>query len=64
MRVLYFSTGYGPHDQRFLSALARTKHEVHFLRLVGKHSSEIASVLGYFGYETVVGRDNLVLTDV
>jgi glutamate 5-kinase len=33
-------------------------------RLVGKHSSEIASVLGYFGYETVVGRDNLVLTEV
>jgi glutamate 5-kinase len=33
-------------------------------RLVGKHSSEIASVLGYFGYETVVTRDNLVLTEV
>jgi glycosyltransferase involved in cell wall biosynthesis len=34
MRVLYFSTGYGPHDHRFLTALAGTKHEVHFLRLV------------------------------
>jgi hypothetical protein len=34
MRVLYFSTGYGPHDHRFLSSLAQTEHEVHFLRLV------------------------------
>jgi glycosyltransferase involved in cell wall biosynthesis len=34
MRVLYFSTGYGPHDHRFLSALAQTEHEVHFLQLV------------------------------
>lgn len=34
MRVLYFSMGYGPHDHRFLTALARTSHEVHFLQLV------------------------------
>ncbi|MFH1184375.1 MAG: glycosyltransferase family 4 protein [Chloroflexota bacterium] len=33
MRVLYFSTDYGPHDHRFLSALAKTAHNVHFLRL-------------------------------
>lgn len=33
MRVLYFSTDYGPHDHRFLAALARTPHRVYFLRL-------------------------------
>jgi len=33
MRVLYISTGYGPHDHRFLSALSKTSHKVHFLRL-------------------------------
>ena len=33
MRVMYFSTDYGPHDHRFLSALAKTAHNVHFLRL-------------------------------
>jgi len=33
MRVLYFTRDYTPHDHRFLSALAKTKHEVYFLRL-------------------------------
>jgi glycosyltransferase involved in cell wall biosynthesis len=33
MRVLYFSTGYTPHDHRFLSALAKTRNEVFYLRL-------------------------------
>lgn len=33
MRVLYFSTEFGPHDKRFLTALARTRHDVYFLRL-------------------------------
>lgn len=33
MRILYFSADYGPHDHRFLSALARTRHDVYFLRL-------------------------------
>ncbi len=32
-RVLYFSRDYTPHDHRFLSALARTDHEVFYLRL-------------------------------
>jgi len=41
MRVLYFSTGLGPHDHRFLSSLATTEHEVHFLRLLGD-SHELA----------------------
>ena len=33
MRILYFSRDYTPHDHRFLSALARTEHDVGFLRL-------------------------------
>jgi len=33
MRVLYFSTEFGPHDHRFLATLAKTPHKVHFLRL-------------------------------
>src|SRR5439155_26135259 len=33
MRVLYFSPSYTPHDFRFLSALASTEHEIHYLRL-------------------------------
>ena len=33
MRVLYFTRDYTPHDHRFLSALAKTEHQVFFLRL-------------------------------
>ncbi|MDH5507138.1 MAG: glycosyltransferase family 4 protein [Anaerolineae bacterium] len=33
MRILYFSKDYTPHDHRFLSALARTDHQVFYLRL-------------------------------
>lgn len=33
MRILYFSDDYSPHDYRFLSALAKTRHDVSFLRL-------------------------------
>ncbi len=39
MRILYFSTDYGPHDRRFLASLARTRHDVHFLRLMGTSTS-------------------------
>jgi L-malate glycosyltransferase len=35
MRVLYFSRDYSPHDHRFLSALAETEHEIHYLKLEG-----------------------------
>lgn len=35
MRVLYFSQAYSTHDHRFLAALAKTKHEVFYLRLEG-----------------------------
>jgi L-malate glycosyltransferase len=33
VRVLYFTRDYSPHDHRFLSALAKTEHEVYSLRL-------------------------------
>ena len=33
MRVVYFSEDYTPHDHRFLQALAKTEHEVNYLRL-------------------------------
>jgi len=33
MRLLYFSRDYTPHDHRFLSALARTGHQIGYLRL-------------------------------
>lgn len=33
MRVLYFTAGDSPHDQRFLSALAGTAHQVFSLRM-------------------------------
>jgi glycosyltransferase involved in cell wall biosynthesis len=32
-RVLYFSRDYTTHDHRFLSALARSEHQVYYLRL-------------------------------
>ena len=33
MKVLYFTRGYSPHDERFLKALSRTENEIYFLRL-------------------------------
>jgi glycosyltransferase involved in cell wall biosynthesis len=33
VKILYFSRDYTPHDHRFLSALARTSHQIHYLRL-------------------------------
>lgn len=33
MRIIYFSRSYSEHDHRFLAALARTKHEVFYLKL-------------------------------
>ena len=33
MRILYFTRGYTPHDRRFLSKLAESKHDVWFLPL-------------------------------
>jgi len=33
MRILYFSRDYTTHDHRYLSALAKTEHQVGYLRL-------------------------------
>ncbi len=33
MKILYFSLDYTPHDQRFLSALSKTEHDVYYVRL-------------------------------
>ena len=33
MRIIYFSKNYTPHDYRFLSSLAKTEHEVFYLKL-------------------------------
>jgi glycosyltransferase involved in cell wall biosynthesis len=33
MRILYFSRDYTTHDHRFLTALAKTEHQVYFLQL-------------------------------
>lgn len=33
MRILFFSRDYTVHDHRFLSALAKTEHQVYYLRL-------------------------------
>jgi glycosyltransferase involved in cell wall biosynthesis len=40
MRVIYFTHGYGPHDHRFLSALAATRHEVFLLQLKNRDASK------------------------
>jgi glycosyltransferase involved in cell wall biosynthesis len=32
LKILYFTRDYTPHDHRFLSSLAQTEHEVHYLR--------------------------------
>jgi glycosyltransferase involved in cell wall biosynthesis len=32
-RILYFTRDYTPHDHRFLSALAKTEHQVYYLQL-------------------------------
>jgi glycosyltransferase involved in cell wall biosynthesis len=34
-KILYFSYDYNPHDHRFLTALAKTEHEVFYVRLTG-----------------------------
>ena len=33
MKIIYFSLDYTPHDHRFLSALAESKHEIFYARL-------------------------------
>jgi glycosyltransferase involved in cell wall biosynthesis len=36
VNILYFTRDFSVHDARFLKALVRTRHKVHFLRLVPK----------------------------
>jgi len=33
MKIIYFSLDYTPHDHRFLAALAKTEHQVYYVRL-------------------------------
>ena len=33
MKIIYFSFDYGPHDHRFLSALAESPHQAYYVRL-------------------------------
>ena len=45
MRVLYFTRDYTSHDYRFLAALAKTEHQVYYLRLEqGEHPLEDRSI--------------------
>lgn len=37
MKIIYFSKNYTPHDYRFLSSLAKTEHEIFYLRLEANH---------------------------
>lgn len=41
MNILYFSRDYSPHDERFLTALGKTAHEVNFLRLAPSREVEL-----------------------
>lgn len=40
MKILYFSSQYGPHDHRFLSAITEAGHKAFFLRLHAKRTKE------------------------
>jgi len=45
MRILYFTRDYTSHDYRFLDALAKTEHEVYYLRMErGEHPLEDRSL--------------------
>ena len=45
LRILYFSRGFTTHDQRFLTSLSKTDHEVLFLRLENKYSNSVEETL-------------------
>jgi len=40
-KIVYFSSGYSPHDHRFLSALAQTEHQIYFLQLEKADNSRL-----------------------
>lgn len=54
MKVLYFSRDYSPHDERFLTALGLSAHEVYFLRLAP--SAEINLPVGVSEVEFAPGK--------
>ncbi len=41
LKILYFSRDYSPHDERFLTALGQTAHEINFLRLAPSREIEL-----------------------
>lgn len=64
MRVLYFSQGFSPHDQRFLEALASTGNEINFLRLEQSPSSVLpkgVKELAWEGSKTPITWKNIAL---
>jgi len=70
MRILYFSRGYSTHDYRFLSSLAKTKHDVFYLKLEANRRqtedrpvpSRIQQILWAGGKHEFRWRDLLRLT--
>ena len=54
LKVLYFSPGLNPHDQRFLTALAGSTHEVHFLHKASE---------SFFGLPKNVTEHRLITDD-
>jgi glycosyltransferase involved in cell wall biosynthesis len=45
VKVLYFTRGFGPHDLRFLNALAETSHTVDYLPLINEKWDQARSEL-------------------
>ncbi|HLO15049.1 MAG TPA: glycosyltransferase family 4 protein [Anaerolineales bacterium] len=70
MRIIYFSKSYTPHDHRFLASLAKTKHEIFYLKLEADQRqiedrpvpSKIQQVLWAGGQRKFRWRDVLRLT--
>ncbi len=40
-KIVYFSSGYSPHDHRFLSALAQSEHKIYFVQLEKADNSRL-----------------------
>lgn len=45
MKVIYFTRDFNPHDQRFLTALGKTDHEVYLLRLESNPFTPLPRIL-------------------
>ncbi|MCE5207215.1 MAG: glycosyltransferase family 4 protein [Chloroflexi bacterium] len=59
MKILYFSRDYSPHDERFLTALSHTAHEIHFLRLSPGHPVEIPGGVNELTFDMPVSGGGL-----